>query len=328
MPITRSSVVRGAATSITALVASVVVLSGVASAQAVIPRPSWHEHDTAISGGFPGALAADPSGGIWYADNANGEIVHELYETGETKTYSTGPLGYISHQVVGEDGRLWLSAPLDNVIASLDPATGHIEEFALAATNSAATGLDAAADGIWFVDPHPGDGRIGRIGYDGTLFSVDVPSTWVGNGIAVDDDGLVWSSDPLSTDVSFFDPATNVFTALDSATAGIEGFTASETGGVWAAGATGITRMTTAGIAETVDLPAGTSAWIRDLEEIPGGGLYFADFNGGLGWVDANGVAAFLAPPMDGVHPDEAVLTSDGLLWYLDANRGKVGWKL
>ncbi|MCS5714888.1 hypothetical protein NVV95_10020 [Herbiconiux sp. CPCC 205716] len=303
--------------------------AGTASAQGVIPRPTWHEHDTATAGGFPGALAADPAGGgIWYADAVNREIVHECYETGAIDRYPTGLLGYISNQVVGADGGLWLSAPLDHVVARLDPSTGHIDEFALAARDSRATSLAVAADGIWFADPHPGAGRIGRIGYDGSLLSVPTPSSWVGNGIAVDDDGLVWTSDPLSTDVTFFDPATGVFTAIDSATTGIEGLTRSTEGGVWAAGSTGLTRITTAGIAEDRSFAPGVSMWIRTLQESPGGAVFFDDFTTGLGYVDDSGAVGMLEPPFPGAHPDEMALTSDGLLWYLDSARGQVGWKL
>lgn len=328
MPTIRPTLVRSAFVILAALATTAPILAEAASAEAVIPRPSWHEHDTATPGGFPGALAPDPAGGLWYVDNLNREIVHESYETGVSEHFSTGSLGTISNQVVGNDGRLWISAPLDNVVAALEPATGHIEVFPLAAADAQATSLDAAADGIWFSDPHPGGGRIGRIGYDGSLFSVDVPSGWVGNGIAVDDTGLVWTSHPLSTAVLFFDPATRVFTTVDSGIVGIEGFTAATAGGVWAAGTTGIARVTTTGVAQTIDLPSGTSAWIRTLDEGAGGVLYFADYNGGLGWADAAGAVTFIAPPIDGVHPDEVALTADGLLWYVDTTRGKIGWKL
>ncbi|MFB2586148.1 Vgb family protein [Herbiconiux liukaitaii] len=281
----------------------------------------------ATPGGTPSGITNGPLGDIWYVDNVNRQVVHELYAAGVSKTYSVAPLGYISDVTRGADGNLWISAPLDNALGRLDPATGTIDVIPLSSRASSAGSLVSAPDGVWFTDAGPGN--LVRVGYDGTLFEVASPSSWIGDGIAVDSRGAVWVSDPLSTDMFVFDPATGVFTTVATGITGIQAITPSARGGVWVAGAAELARVTSVGVSETTSIPVttGGSAYIRTMEEGADGAVYFADFAEGLGWRNPSGAVSFLAPPMAGAKPEEVSVTSDGLLWYTDSARGTIGWR-
>ena len=157
------------------------------------------DHDGALTtysiptpGALAGWLTADPSGAVWFAERAPGNV-GRIAPNGAIAEYplpagaGAGPQGI----VVGPDGGLWITEQLANAVARLDPSSGEVSEFAVPTQHAGPLGLTLGADGaLWFTERNAA--KIGRMTLDGTFTEWALAPGSFPNRIVAGPDGAVW----------------------------------------------------------------------------------------------------------------------------------------
>ena len=115
---------------------------------------------------------------------------------------------------VSLDGKVWFAERDLSLIGRLDPATGHIDEYATPIPGSIPRRMGADTDGNIWVALHEA-GKLLKIDYETLKMTVYSPPT-PDNGayIAISDPkGMVWMSEQTADKIAEFDPKTNSFIA-------------------------------------------------------------------------------------------------------------------
>jgi streptogramin lyase len=165
----------------------------------------------------PNMIAADPSGNLWFTEN-NGPVnsVGKMTPGGSVTQYilpsrfgsAPGPAGI----TVASDGTPWFAEFFDGEIASLNPSTGVISEYAVPTANAAPFFITAGPDGnLWFTEENAA--KIGRFNPHTAAFTeYSLPGTGVPNGIVTGPDGNLWFCDAGNGAIGQIVPSTGAIT--------------------------------------------------------------------------------------------------------------------
>jgi virginiamycin B lyase len=138
----------------------------------------------------PLGLAADASGGAWFADAPSRAISH-IAGDGSVQSYQlSSPVVRLGRLAVAPDGAVWFADITTASITRLQD--GIFTRHDVGALGGSPYGVVLDADGtIW--STLQGADRLARIGTDGNVTAVDVPTRASGLGdLAVDRSGAVW----------------------------------------------------------------------------------------------------------------------------------------
>jgi streptogramin lyase len=190
-------------------------------------------------------ITAGPDDSLWFT---SASAVCRRRSTGTTSCFTPASgstsLGGI---VTGPDGNVWFTE--QGYVARVDPSSGAITEFPVAAAAGAITvGPDGA---LWFTMRDAG--AIGRITTAGVLSTYSVPVTSGAGaptpvGVTAGWDGRIWFTEQAGRKIYALLPATGATTAMATLTAVPTGITTGADGNIWyIAAATVVGRLTSSG---------------------------------------------------------------------------------
>lgn len=153
-----------------------------------------------------GWLTVDPSGSIWFAERATGNI-GQILPNGRVVEFplpagpSAGPQGI----VLGPDGDVWVTEQFANAIARLDPSSGQVTELAVPTAHASPLGLALGADGaLWFTERSAA--KVGRMTVGGTFTEWTLAPGAFPNRIVLGPDGAIWFTELLGGKVGRIAP--------------------------------------------------------------------------------------------------------------------------
>ena len=117
------------------------------------------EHPLPTAGVQPYGITVGPAGNLYFTEYSGNQLgVYSVHDSSFLNpimipTSSTEPTEITSDSL----GKLWFTQSETNQVASLDPATGAITEYATPATQSGPRGIAVASDGsAWFAELNSG----------------------------------------------------------------------------------------------------------------------------------------------------------------------------
>lgn len=232
------------------------------------------------AGSSPLGVAAATESTVWVVDRTGDRVLHlgaDLRVIGQVSTSADALPAFV---VTLPDGTAWFTETFGQALGRID-ILGRVEEFPVGAEGGP-SGVAASGDSIWFSL----QGRCPALGHvrggDAAIEFVDLPLGSGPVGVAVDDDGAVWTAlhaaDALArvardrtVTVLPLDDGSNPYAVV-----------ADEHGGVWASlwGADALVQVAASGETERVELPAGSGP--RGLAIAPDGTVWAALVSGAL----------------------------------------------
>jgi sugar lactone lactonase YvrE len=273
-----------------------------APTHAPLPAPSLTSYPlpAANTGELTYAVGA-PDGSLWVADRFQAALWH-VYPTQDI-VQMPAPAGcnctadgVSTNIALGPGGTLWVGIRAqggNNVMAAYlsrvtpDGTQGTYTNFVLpAASDPTVESITAGPDGaLWFTQPAAG--IVGRITTDGAITQYQVGSAPY--AITAGPDGALWFTDRDSSTVHRIS-TTGAVTAFASPGVSSAAIATGPDGDLWISGSGSLVRMTPAGIATTVPIPAPTTATPASMLVGADGDLWFTDTaNYALGEVAADG---------------------------------------
>ena len=160
----------------------------------VIPNSSAVAGDLAVHGDD-----------IWFTDFNNDSLWRYNITAGE---FTQFPVPEPSDVVVDDAGNVWFTAPLDQTVDRLDPATGAVVERFAVPDGLTPRQITIATDGqIWFTSRFTPQG-VGRLDpATGVVNSFPTPSNPGPEGIAASPDGTVWFTQTTKGNIARIDNA-------------------------------------------------------------------------------------------------------------------------
>ncbi len=233
------------------------------------------------TGSLPVGVSTATEDTVWVVDRSGNRLVHVgpgLRVIGETDVPSAGALPLAS--VTLPDGTTWFTEVFGEALGRID-ILGRVEEFPVG-VEGGPSGITASGDSIWFsLQGHrPALGHVR--GGDAAIELVELPLGSGPLGVAVADDGSVWTAlhaaDALArvargraVTVLPLEEGANPFAVV-----------ADDAGGVWASlwGADALLHVTASGETERIELPEGAGP--RGLAVAPDGVIWAALVSGAL----------------------------------------------
>lgn len=159
--------------------------------------------DIPNSNAVAGDMAIDGDD-IWFTDFNNDSLWRYNITTEVFTEFPVAPI-QPSDVVVDSAGDPWFSAPFDNTVNRLDPATGTVETFPVPGGLSPRS-LAIATDGqIWFTSRFTPQG-VGRLDpTTGVVTTFPTPTNPGPQGIAASPDGRVWFTQTTKGNVASID---------------------------------------------------------------------------------------------------------------------------
>jgi RHS repeat-associated protein len=238
---------------------------------------SFTEYTVPTASSSPYGIVAGPDGNVWFTESAKDKV--GKVTTAGTFTEYALTAGRVPHGItVGPDGNLWFTESGAAKIASINPTTGTVTEYALPTNYNTPDAITTGVDGnLWFVDKGPtispgfNNYYIAKSTPAGTMTEYATNSSGsVVNDIVSGPDGNLWfTNGSPSYGLSRITTA-GVMTGFSSSGGGTKGLAPIMTPGstlLWYTGPGGniIGRGTTGGATTTVaTLPSGSDAngWI------------------------------------------------------------------
>lgn len=238
------------------------------------------------AGSEPAGVCAATDDTVRIVDRAGNRLVHlgpGLRVIGETgiPTPDAGALAAVTLF----DGTTWFTEQFGEALGRID-ILGRVEEF-LVGVEGAPSGIAASGDSIWFsLQGHqPALGHVR--GGDAAIELVELPLGSGPLGVAIADDGAVWTALHAADALARVerDRAVTVI-PLDEG-AGPFAVVVDGRGGVWASlwGADALVRVAASGETERVELPEGAGP--RGLAIAADGAVWAALVSGALARVDS-----------------------------------------
>ena len=229
----------------------------------------------------PAGLCAATEDTVQVVDRAGNRVVHlgpGPRVIGETvvPTPDAGALAAVTLF----DGTTWFTEQFGGALGRID-ILGRVEEFPVG-VEGAPSGIAASGDSIWFsLQGHrPALGHVR--GGDAAIELVELPLGSGPLGVAVADDGAVWTALHAADALARVDRDRTVTVLPLDEGAGPFTVVADGRGGVWASlwGADALVRVTASGETERVELPEGAGP--RGLSVAPDGAVWAALVSGAL----------------------------------------------
>jgi streptogramin lyase len=169
-------------------------------AGAITPTPRITEFVPLTVANAPGDITAGPDGNLWFTEEGVLPGIGKITTSGAITEYSAGLASGFSLLMTpkgiteGPDGNLWFTEQgvTGDGVASLDPSTGAVTEYALGAGEDP-TAITAGSDGnLWFLER--GATKIGRITPAGVIdeFNAGLSGSDTLNDITSGPDGQLW----------------------------------------------------------------------------------------------------------------------------------------
>ncbi|WP_426622997.1 virginiamycin B lyase family protein [Leifsonia sp. McL0607] len=223
---------------------------------------------------------------VWVVDRTGGRLVHVgpgIRVIGETAVPSADALPLAS--VTLPDGTTWFTEAFGDAVGRID-ILGCVEEFPVG-SEGGPSGITASGESVWFAlqGHRPALGHVR--GGDAAIELVALPLGSGPLGVAVADDGSVWTA--LHAADALARVARDRTVTVLPLEEGADPFAvvADDAGGVWASlwGADALVHVTSSGDLERVDLPDGAGP--RGLAVAPDGAVWAALVSGELARVRA-----------------------------------------
>ncbi len=179
----------------------------------------------------PLGLAADSAGGAWYTDTPI-RAISRIASDGAIRSFPLAtPIARLGRLAIAPDGAIWFA----------DVATGHVtrlqngtfRHYDVGSEGASPYGIAVDAAGtVWTT--LQGVDKLGRIGTDGQVTALDVPTRNSGLGdIAVDRTGAVWFLELRANKIGRFADGRFTEFTIPTPSAGLTGLAAAPDGSVW-----------------------------------------------------------------------------------------------
>lgn len=236
----------------------------------------------------PTGVTAATESTVWVVDSTGGRLLYLRADlTVDHEVVVPTPDAHPLAAVTLPDGTTWFTEQFGQALGRVG-ILGRVEEFPVGA-DGGPSGITAAGDNVWFsLQGHrPALGHVR--GGDAAVEFVELPLGSGPGGVAVADDGAVWTA--LHAADALARVARDRTVAVIPLDEGASPWAVVADGdGVWASlwGADALVRVTASGETERVGLPAGP----RGLTLAPDGTLWASLVSGALARVASGGVSA------------------------------------
>jgi len=289
--------------------------------------------------GYPWAIAADPKGSLWVADDVDQDAGPSLIARIDPDGHRTAAY-YFNSQVlpsfeslvVGPDRNVWIADGGDYLILKMTPS-GTFTQYALPNSDSP-MGICVGPDGaLWFSANGLRYGVIGRItaGGDLTIFKHGISDTTQLNGIAAGPDGALWFTESNKDSIGRITTSGRVTTFSKGITHGSYplNIAAGSDGALWFTESSGgaVAKITTKGA--VTEYRHGVESE-NPFAIAPGpGGMWFTVIGktqqSRIGTISADGKMTFYPNLPAGANPYGIVKGPDAKMWFVEQGLNSVG---
>lgn len=316
-----------------------------------LTKPAIVEFPLNNGNSLPEGIAVGPDNAIWFAENGDsgnaiGRIVTSAAANSNPTDYSSGmtaSAGPTGLAVAPDDGKIWFTEFNLGKIASIDPSSHAIHEYATAGGSmSAPAGITAGPDGkMWFTESYGSVSKIGRFnatavdsGYVSSIVDFDVKAGTSGPyWIAAGPDNQLWfteGNDYIGT-ITTNGTSPNAYALAGNSILNGQ-ITTGPDGALWFTeqnpnAGYSIGRSTTGG---SITLPHTFSNKFTEPTGIvtgPDGDLWFAEYcNDAIGRFDpTNKTLVEFTLPHTTSYPWGIVKGPDGALWFTESFGNRIG---